>query len=144
MHQLSHHVKDDGARWAIVFGGDRYIIIYVSYHRRDGRPVFCVSDILRFSENDLYDAGPVPDSDRAFPLWIAMLYMLLMEEGTQEGAQDTAGKLWDLFGLENTQEDSIPAQPMGSFFHEDCQSSGIAQVSTILVFSAHISANGTP
>ncbi|KZT09384.1 uncharacterized protein LAESUDRAFT_757001 [Laetiporus sulphureus 93-53] len=92
-------------RWAVIFGGDRYVVIYISY-LHDRRPVFYISDTHPFSRNGLNEDARQPDFDRYLALWGALVYMLLTVDDTDE-------TLMQVLHLRRLPEDNVPLPPMG-------------------------------
>ena len=121
--QISYVAREVGCRWAAIFGGDRYLLIYISYHREDGRPVFCYSDVLPFTRcteggrpesgasRDTTKGVSTPDFDTQLPLWGSLVYMLLSSPETDKG-------LFEELELEFT-DDSAPGQQLGSYTSAD-------------------------
>src|SRR6266849_4397298 len=60
-------------RWAIVFSGLRYIIIYIP--RTPGRPQMFCSPVMRFCLRPDEELGPTIQP----PIWSILVYMLLVE-----------------------------------------------------------------
>jgi hypothetical protein len=73
--QLGYHASDSEprVRWAIVFSGLRYIIIYIP--RTPGRLQMFCSPVMRFCLRPDEEPGPT----NLPPIWSILVYMLLVE-----------------------------------------------------------------